>query len=99
MDFAENLENLKKDIANTLLKFKEDVFSKHKEYIERAEVKLKKWEEGLQEREGKVEVKEKEGGKLVHFIYLIRWNKKFAQHFTGGAFIDCGFYIAVYLPN
>ena len=60
MDFAENLENLKKDIANTLLKFNEDVFSKHKEYIERAEVKLKKWEEGLQEREGKVEVKEKE---------------------------------------
>ena len=60
MDFAENLENLKKDIANTLLKFNEDVFSKHKEYIERAEVTLKKWEEGLQERESKVEVKEKE---------------------------------------
>ena len=60
MDFTDNLENLKKDIANTLLKFNEDVFSKHKEYIERAEVKLKKWEEGLQEREGKVKVKEKE---------------------------------------
>ena len=46
MDFAENLENLKQDIANTLLKFNEDVFSKHKEYIERAEVNLKQWEEG-----------------------------------------------------
>ena len=60
MDFAENLENLKQDIANTLLKFNEDVFSKHKEYIERAEVNLKQWEEGLKEREAKVAVKEKE---------------------------------------
>ena len=60
MDFAENLENLKEDIANTLLKFNEDVFSKHKEYIERAEVNLKKQEERLKEREGKVAVKEKE---------------------------------------
>ena len=60
MDFAENLENLKEDIANTLLKFNEDVFSKHKEYIERAEVNLKKQEERLREREGKVAVKEKE---------------------------------------
>ena len=60
MDFAENLENLKQDIANTLLKFNEDVFSKHKEYIERAEVNLKKWEEGIKEREVKVTVKEKE---------------------------------------
>ena len=60
MDFAENLENLKEDIANTLLKFNEDVFSKHKEYIERAEVNLKKWEEGVKEREVKVAVKEKE---------------------------------------
>ena len=60
MDFAENLENLKQDIANTLLKFNEDVFSKHKEYIERAEVNLKKWEEGIKEREVKVAVKEKE---------------------------------------
>ena len=60
MDFSENLENLKQDIANTLLKFNEDVFSKHKEYIERAEVNLKKQEERLKEREGKVAVKEKE---------------------------------------
>ena len=60
MDFAENFENLKNDIANTLLKFNEDVFSKHKEYIEQAEVRLKKWEEGLQERESKIEVKEKQ---------------------------------------
>ena len=60
MDFPENLENLKEDIANTLLKFNEDVFSKHKEYIERAEVNLKKQEERLKEREGKVAVKEKE---------------------------------------
>ena len=60
MDFAENFENLKNDIANTLLKFNEDVFSKHKEYIERAEVRLKKWEELLQERESKIEVKEKQ---------------------------------------
>ena len=60
MDFSENLENLKQDIANTLLKFNEDVFSKHKEYIERAEVNLKQWEEGLKEREAKVAVKEKE---------------------------------------
>ena len=60
MDFAENLENLKQDIASTLLKFNEDVFSKHKEYIERAEVNLKQWEEGLKEREAKVAVKEKE---------------------------------------
>ena len=60
MDFAENLENLKQDIANTLLKFNEDVFSKHKEYIERAEVNLKQWEEGLKEWEAKVAVKEKE---------------------------------------
>ena len=60
MDFAENLENLKQDIASTLLKFNEDVFSKHKEYIERAEVNLKKQEERLKEREGKVAVKEKE---------------------------------------
>ena len=60
MDFAENLENLKQDIANTLLKFNEDVFSKHKEYIERAEVNLKQWEEELKEREAKVAVKEKE---------------------------------------
>ena len=60
MDFAENLENLEKDIANPLLKFNENVFSKHKEYTERAEVKLKKWEVGLQEREDKIEVKEKE---------------------------------------
>ena len=60
MDFSENLENLKQDIANTLLKFNEDVFSKHKEYIERAEVNLKKQEERLREREGKVAVKEKE---------------------------------------
>ena len=60
MDFPENLENLKQDIANTLLKFNEDVFSKHKEYIERAEVNLKKQEERLKEREGKVAVKEKE---------------------------------------
>ena len=60
MDFAENLANLKQDIASTLLKFNEDVFSKHKEYIERAEVNLKQWEEGLKEREAKVAVKEKE---------------------------------------
>ena len=60
MDFAENLENLKEDITNTLLKFNEDVFSKHKEYIERAEVNLKQWEEELKEREAKVAVKEKE---------------------------------------
>ena len=60
MDFSENLENLKQDIANTLLKFNEDVFSKHKEYIERAEVNLKKWEEGIKEQEVKVAVKEKE---------------------------------------
>ena len=60
MDFSENPENLKQDIANTLLKFNEDVFSKHKEYIERAEVNLKKQEERLKEREGKVAVKEKE---------------------------------------
>ena len=60
MDFAENFENLKNDIANTLLKFNEDVFSKHKEYIERAEVRLKKWEELLRERESKIEVKEKQ---------------------------------------
>ena len=60
MDFAENFENLKNDIANTLLKFNEDVFSKHKEYTERAEVRLKKWEELLQERESKIEVKEKQ---------------------------------------
>ena len=60
MDFSENLENLKQDIANTLLKFNEDVFSKHKEYIEQAEVNLKKQEERLKEREGKVAVKEKE---------------------------------------
>ena len=75
MDFAENFENLKNDIANTLLKFNEDVFSKHKEYIERAEVRLKKWEEGLQERESKIEVKETawdEGrGKPVQFIYFM----------------------------
>ena len=60
MDFAEHLENLKQDVANILLKFNEDVFSKHKEYIERAEVNLKKQEERLKEREGKVAVKEKE---------------------------------------
>ena len=60
MDFAEHLENLKQDVANILLKFNEDVFSKHKEYIERAEVNLKKWEEGIKEREVKVTVKEKE---------------------------------------
>ena len=60
VDFEENLENLKKDMANTLLKFTSDVFSKHKEYIERAEVRLKKWEEELQEREIKIEVKEKQ---------------------------------------
>ena len=60
VDFAENLENLNKNIANILLKFNEDVFSKHKEYIERAEARLKKWEEGLQERESKIEEKEKE---------------------------------------
>ena len=60
MDFAENLENLKQDIANTLLKSNEDVFSKHKKYVERAEVNLKQWEEGLKEREAKVAVKEKE---------------------------------------
>ena len=60
MDFAENLENLKSDIANTLLKFNEDVFSKHKEHIEQAEVRLKKWEEGLQQRESKIEAKEKQ---------------------------------------
>ena len=60
MDFAEHLENLKQDVANILLKFNEDVFSKHKEYIERAEVNLKKWEEGINEREVKVAVKEKE---------------------------------------
>ena len=59
MDFAEHLENLKQDVANILLKFNEDVFSKHKEYIERAEVNLKKQEERLKEREGKVAVKEK----------------------------------------
>ena len=60
MDFAEHLENLKQDVANILLKFNEDVFSKHKEYIERAEVNLKKWEEGIKEREVKVAVTEKE---------------------------------------
>ena len=60
MDFAEHLENLKQDVANILLKFNEDVFSKHKEYIERAEVNLKKWEEGIKEWEVKVTVKEKE---------------------------------------
>ena len=60
MDFAENLENLKQDIANTLLKFNEDFFSKHKKYVERAEVNLKQWEEGLKEWEAKVAVKEKE---------------------------------------
>ena len=41
MNFPENLENLKQNIANTLLKFNEDVSSKHKEYIERAEVNIK----------------------------------------------------------
>ena len=60
MDFAENLENLEKDIGNALLKFNEDVFNKSKEYIKRAEVKLKIWEEGMKEREGKVAGKEKE---------------------------------------
>ena len=60
MNFAENLENLEKDIGNALLKFNEDVFSKSKEYIKRAEVKLKIWEEGMKEREGKVAGKEKE---------------------------------------
>ena len=60
VDFEENLENLKKDMANTLLKLTSDVFSKHKEYIERAEVRLKKWEEELQEREIKIKVKEKQ---------------------------------------
>ena len=60
VDFEENLENLKKDMANTSLKSTSDVFSKHKEYIERAEVRLKKWEEELQEREIKIEVKEKQ---------------------------------------
>ena len=60
VDFEENLENLKKDMANTSLKSTSDVFSKYKEYIERAEVRLKKWEEDLQEREIKLEVKEKQ---------------------------------------
>ena len=48
MSFAGNLENLKQDIANIL-----DVFSKQKEYIEQAELKLKTWEEELKERERK----------------------------------------------
>ena len=55
MSFAGNLENVKQDIANTL-----DVFSKEKEFIEQAEVKLKKSEEELKERERKIEEKEKE---------------------------------------
>ena len=55
MSFAGNLENLKQDIANTL-----DVFSKQKEYIEQAELTLKRWEEELKERERKVKEKEKE---------------------------------------
>ena len=55
MSFAGNLENLKQDTASTL-----DVLSKQKEYIEQAELKLKKWEEELKERENKIEEKEKE---------------------------------------
>ena len=86
MDFAENLESLKKDIANTLLKFNEDVFSKHKEYIERAQVKFKKWEEVLKEREDKIEVKEKElemreEVNLFTSFYFMKYSKKFAQKF------------------
>ena len=106
MDFAENLQNLKKDIVNTLLTFSEDVFSKHKESIERAEVKLKKWEEELQKREAKVEVKEKElemREKVNLFTSFTSRDAlkslKFAQHFTGGCSIDCGVYIVIYLPN
>ena len=60
VDFEDNLENLKNDIANTFLKFTSDAFSKQKEYIERAEVRLKKWKEKLQEQEIKIEVKEKQ---------------------------------------
>ena len=60
VDFEDNLENLKNDIANTFLKFTSDSFSKQKEYIERTEVRLKKWKEELQEQEIKIEVKEKQ---------------------------------------
>ena len=60
VDFEDNFENLKNDIANTFLKFTSDAFSKQKEYIERAEVRLKKWKEELQEQEIKIEVKEKQ---------------------------------------
>lgn len=60
VNFEDNLENLKNDIANTFLKFTSDAFSKQKEYIERTEVRLKKWKEELQEQEIKIEVKEKQ---------------------------------------
>ena len=41
--FPGNLENLKRNVTETLLKFNKDVFSKHKKCIEKAKVELKKW--------------------------------------------------------
>ena len=84
VDFEENLENLKKDMANTSLKFTSDVFSKHKEYIERAEVRLKKWEEDLQEREIKIEVKEKQleiREEVNLFINFMSWIRRICTKF------------------
>ena len=104
VDFEENLENLKKDMANTSLKFTSDVFSKHKEYIERAEVRLKKWEEELQEREIKIEVKEKQleiSEEVNLFNSIISWVglEEYVQNFIAGSCIGYGLYFAVYLRN
>lgn len=41
MGLPGNLENLKQDVTKTLLKFNEDVFSKHKKCIEKQRLNLK----------------------------------------------------------
>ena len=61
MNFSGNPESLfEVDEENLFADYNEDFFSKHRNYIKQAEVKLEKWEERLQERERKIEVKEKE---------------------------------------
>ena len=57
MDSESTPENIEKDIANIIFRFKEDITVKYHLHFENEKKKLKEWEKKLQEQQRKIEEK------------------------------------------
>ena len=57
MDSESTPENIEQDIANIILKFKEDITVKYNLHFETEKKKLRQWEEKLKEQQRKIQEK------------------------------------------